>query len=177
MALDRADWGRLDALLEAALEFPEAERRPWLDRVCDGDPETRAELERLLANAESEDGPLQTGPAEAMDKDQPTLVAGGRLGRFEILGLLGSGGMGSVYRARDPALGREVAIKALAEAFRDDADSLKRFEREARVLGALNHPRIAAIYGLERIDGATHWVQHEEPERVNRMMIEFLTRG
>jgi serine/threonine-protein kinase len=158
MALDRADWGRLDALLEAALEFPEAERRPWLDRVCDGDPETRAELERLLANAESEDGPLQTGAAEAMEKGQPTLAAGSRLGRFELLGLLGSGGMGSVYRARDPALGREVAIKALAEAFRDDADSLRRFEREARVLGALNHPRIAAIYGLERIDGAPYLV-------------------
>ena len=66
--------------------------------------------------------------------------------------------MGSVYRALDPALGREVAIKALAHDFRDDAASLRRFEREARLLATLNHPNIAAIYGFEMIDGAPYLV-------------------
>jgi eukaryotic-like serine/threonine-protein kinase len=72
-----------------------------------------------------------------------------RLGPYEILGLLGTGGMGEVYRARDTKLGREVAIKVIPDAFAQDADRLARFAREAQVLAALNHPNIAAIYGIE----------------------------
>jgi Tol biopolymer transport system component/predicted Ser/Thr protein kinase len=72
-----------------------------------------------------------------------------RLGPYEILGLLGTGGMGEVYRARDTKLGREVAIKVIPEAFAQDTDRLARFAREAQVLAALNHPNIAAIYGIE----------------------------
>jgi serine/threonine protein kinase len=75
---------------------------------------------------------------------------GARLGPYEILSPLGAGGMGEVYRARDGKLGREVAIKTLPEAFTRDAERLARFEREAKVLAALNHPNIAAIYGLEQ---------------------------
>ena len=77
------------------------------------------------------------------------LISGTRLGPYEILAPLGAGGMGEVYRARDTKLGREVAIKVLPEAFASDAERLARFEREARLLAALNHPNIAAIYGLE----------------------------
>jgi len=77
------------------------------------------------------------------------LAAGDRIGAYEIVALIGSGGMGEVYRARDPRLGRDVAIKVLPEAFIADAERLSRFEREARVLAALNHPHIGAIYGLE----------------------------
>src|SRR5215510_7034953 len=76
-----------------------------------------------------------------------------RLGSYEILALLGAGGMGEVYRARDTRLGREVAIKVLPEAFARDPERLARFEREARMLAALNHPNIAAIYGLEQSHG------------------------
>jgi serine/threonine protein kinase len=78
-----------------------------------------------------------------------TLI-GRRLGAFEITALLGRGGMGEVYRAADHQLGRAVAIKVLPEAFTLDPDRLARFEREARVLASLNHPNIAAIYGLEQ---------------------------
>jgi eukaryotic-like serine/threonine-protein kinase len=74
---------------------------------------------------------------------------GDRLGAYEIVAPLGSGGMGEVYRARDTKLGREVAIKLLPAAVAQDADRLSRFKREAQVLAALNHPNIAAIYGLE----------------------------
>jgi eukaryotic-like serine/threonine-protein kinase len=77
------------------------------------------------------------------------LVPGTRLGHYEILGPLGTGGMGEVYRATDTKLFREVAIKVLPEALATDGDRLARFEREARVLASLNHPNIAAIYGLE----------------------------
>ncbi len=77
------------------------------------------------------------------------LATGSRLGPYEILALVGSGGMGEVYRARDAKLGRDVALKVLPEAFARDAERMARFQREAKVLASLNHPNIASIYGLE----------------------------
>ena len=81
------------------------------------------------------------------------LASGTRLGPYEIVAPLGAGGMGEVYRARDTRLGRDVAIKILPEAWLADADRRARFEREARVLASLNHPRIASIYGVEEAAG------------------------
>jgi Tol biopolymer transport system component len=89
-----------------------------------------------------------------MLKTPPRLSSGQLLGRYQIIDLLGAGGMGTVYRALDTSLGREVAIKALGHAFQGDSGSLRRFEREARVLAAMSHPNIAAIYGLERLGGS-----------------------
>ena len=80
------------------------------------------------------------------------LAAGSKLGVYSVLDPLGSGGMGEVYRALDTRLGREVAIKGLPEEFSRDPARLSRFEREARMLAALNHPSVAAIYGLEEVD-------------------------
>ncbi|MSV32329.1 MAG: hypothetical protein EXQ57_07390 [Bryobacterales bacterium] len=77
------------------------------------------------------------------------LATGTRLGPYEILGPLGAGGMGEVYRGRDAKLGRDVALKVLPPALANDAEYMARFHREAQVLAALNHPNIAAIYGLE----------------------------
>ena len=82
-----------------------------------------------------------------------TLAAGSRLGPYEIVAPLGAGGMGEVYRARDPKLRREVALKVLPDQVARDPERLARFEREAHVLASLNHPNIAAIYGLEEADG------------------------
>jgi serine/threonine protein kinase len=79
---------------------------------------------------------------------------GTQLGRYTVLAALGKGGMGEVWRARDTKLGREVAIKTLPEEFACDTDRLARFEREAKLLASLNHPNIAAIYGLEESNGA-----------------------
>ena len=78
-----------------------------------------------------------------------SLTVGARLGQYEIVAPLGAGGMGEVYRDRDTKLGRDVAIKILPDAFAADLDRIARFEREAQLLAALNHPHIAAIYGLE----------------------------
>ena len=82
-----------------------------------------------------------------------TLPAGTRLGSYEIAAPLGAGGMGEVYRARDPKLNREVAIKVLPVAVATDAERLTRFKREAQLLASLNHPNIAAIYGLDEANG------------------------
>ncbi len=78
-----------------------------------------------------------------------SLTPGTRIGSYEVTGTLGAGGMGEVFRARDTRLNRDVAIKVLPAAVADDADRLARFTREAQTLAALNHPNIAAIYGLE----------------------------
>src|SRR5215510_12067586 len=80
-------------------------------------------------------------------------MIGTRLGHYEITGHLGTGGMGEVYQATDGKLGRNVAIKLLPEAFTHDPDRTARFEREARLLASLNHPNIAAIYGIEESGG------------------------
>ena len=82
-----------------------------------------------------------------------TLTSGSRLGPYEVVSTLGAGGMGEVYQARDRRLGRDVAIKVLPDAFAADAERLARFRREAQVLAALNHPHVAAIYGLEESGG------------------------
>lgn len=82
-----------------------------------------------------------------------SLTAGDHLGPYSIIGPLGSGGMGEVYRARDPRLGRDVALKLLPPAFAQDADRLARFQREAQVLASLNHPNIGAIHGVEDAAG------------------------
>jgi serine/threonine protein kinase len=79
-----------------------------------------------------------------------------RLGPYEILSAIGAGGMGEVYKAHDTKLERDVAIKILPEAFAHDSERLGRFQREAKMLAALNHPNIATIHGLEHSNG-THY--------------------
>jgi serine/threonine protein kinase len=78
-----------------------------------------------------------------------SLTEGSRIGPYEITALLGAGGMGEVYRARDTRLKRDVALKILPESFATDPERLARFQREAEVLASLNHPNIGAIYGIE----------------------------
>ena len=81
------------------------------------------------------------------------LDAGTTLGPYEVTGLIGQGGMGKVYQARDTKRDRDVALKVLPEALTSDPDRLARFEREAKVLASLNHPNIGSIYGLEEAEG------------------------
>src|SRR6266849_2409303 len=81
------------------------------------------------------------------------LAAGTRLSTYEIVALLGAGGMGEVYRARDTKLGRDIALKILPDNFTHDPERVARFRREAQVLASLNHPHIGAIYGLDEANG------------------------
>src|ERR1700689_1406049 len=99
------------------------------------------------------------------------LISGDRLGPYEILGPLGAGGMGEVYRAQDSKLGRDVAIKVLPEAFAQDGERMARFEREAKLLATLNHPNIASIYGVEESRSADALVMElaEGPTLADRL--------
>jgi len=82
-----------------------------------------------------------------------SLAPGTRIGPYEVISMVGAGGMGEVYRARDTKLARAVAIKILPDSFANDPERLARFEREARTLASLNHPNIAQIHGFEESDG------------------------
>src|ERR1044071_7255737 len=88
-----------------------------------------------------------------------SLSAGTRLGPYEIVSPIGAGGMGEVYRAKDPRLSREVAIKVLPASLSQDQDRLRRFEQEARAAGVLNHPNITAVYDIGTHGGAPYVVQ------------------
>ena len=99
---------------------------------------------------------------------------GSKCGSYEILTAIGAGGMGQVYRARDSGLRRDVAVKVLSEGVANDADRLARFEREAHVLASLNHPNIAAIYGLERVDGTPLLIMELVP---GQTLAERIKRG
>jgi Tol biopolymer transport system component len=102
-----------------------------------------------------------------------TIVAGTHLGSYEVLAPIGAGGMGEVYQAHDTTLGRDVAIKVLPEAFAHDPERLSRFQREAKILASLNHPNIAAIYGLEDCASRNYLVMELVPGETLR---EHITR-
>ena len=153
MTTDPDRWGTIERLYLAALALPVGRRAAYLAEACAGDDVLRREIESLLAQDASAGGVLDGGAvalAAALTSDAgASSLTGRRIGTYQIVAQLGSGGMGQVYRARDTRLGRDVAIKMLPPAFMAHPDRLARFEREARVLASLNHPNIATIYGLE----------------------------
>ena len=103
------------------------------------------------------------------------LQPGSRIGPYKVLSAIGAGGMGEVYRARDPKLNRHVALKVLPDIFSLDPDRLTRFTREAQVLAALNHPHIAAIYGFEdslaRRHSSSSWSRVRRWQTAQRLSI------
>jgi Tol biopolymer transport system component len=131
------------------------EREAFLARACADDPLLRQEVESLLAQPPAGviDAPVGALVAELITPPAPRLAPGSSVGPYRIERLLDVGGMGEVYRARDTTLGRDVAIKILPQHFTADPERLARFEREARILAALNHPHIAAIYGIVDAEG------------------------
>jgi Tol biopolymer transport system component len=141
-------WQRIEALYHGAFAQSPDRRQAFLAEACGPDDALQAEVQSLLDQSGLDTGWLARQTGELSPLDAP-LNPGERLGHYEIRGLLGVGGMGEVYRAADQRLGREVAIKVLPHRVADDPDRLARFEREARMLASLNHPHIAAIYGIE----------------------------
>ena len=143
---------RVEQAYHAALARPPSERDAFLQEACGGDLNLLQEVRSLLDHAEQAKGFLEEPAAEAVTR-KVTNLRGTRLGPYEISDLIGAGGMGEVYRARDTRLGREVAIKVLQEAVAGDVDQRRRFEREARAAAALNHPNIATVYEIGDHEG------------------------
>ncbi len=152
-------WHRITDIAHAAREHGPARRAAFVSQVCDGDPQLRLEVDAMLAANDHDQGgetavvaPGPPGPAESY------LHPGASLGPYVLTARLGAGGMGEVFRAHDTRLDRDVAIKVLPPVFAARRDRLDRFQREARVLASLNHPNIAAIYGIEQGGGVDHLV-------------------
>ena len=143
-------WHRVKQIFQSALERAPRERSAFVREACGEDDRVRAEVESLLGAHQAAGGFAEKGVGI---RDLGLDLIGREIGAYRILSLLGAGGMGEVYRARDTKLGRDVAIKTLPSTFTSDTERRARFEREARVLATLNHPHIGAIYGLEHADG------------------------
>src|SRR5262245_28242435 len=149
-------WQQVDKLFEQALEKEPDRRGPFLDEACVGDAELRQEVESLLAYDRQArqfiNQPALQVTAEKLASEPPSLV-GRKLGPYQIQAVLGAGGMGEVYKARDTRLNRTIAIKVLPRYLSERADLRQRFEREARAIAGLNHPNICALYDVGREEG------------------------
>src|SRR5215813_1860237 len=150
-------WERVADLYQAAHDRAPEDRSSFVRQAAAGDSGLRREVESLLAEDDKSgalDEPIGDA-AHSVLADNDAVQPGSFIGPYRIDSLLGVGGMGEVYRAHDPKLNRDVAIKILPPEFADDSNRLARFKREAQVLASLNHPNIAAIYGFED-SGAAH---------------------
>jgi Tol biopolymer transport system component/predicted Ser/Thr protein kinase len=163
---------RVEEAYHAALARPPGERDAFLQGACGGDEDLLREVRSLLGHAEQATEFLEEPAAEAVT--QSVIAPGTRLGPYEVLGLIGAGGMGEVHRARDTRLGREVAIKVLRGAAATDTRHRRRFEREARSAAALNHPNIATVYEIGEHEG-TSFIAMELVE--GRTLKELLKAG
>jgi len=147
----------VERLYHEALARPAAERDAFLAEACAGDGATLSEVRSLLAY-QDEARRLLEQPAGAATTERLTVERGARLGPYEIAQLIGAGGMGEVYRARDTRLGRDVAVKVLPGHDAQDAEAVSRFTRETRAIAALNHPHICALYDVGREGGVEYLV-------------------
>src|SRR5262245_38076801 len=149
-------WQHIDKLLGEALELEAGRRAAFLEQACTGDEELRRKIDALLAAHEQAESFIEV-PAFAVAAqvlaDESQSMVGRQLGHYQVLALVGAGGMGAVWKAKDTRLDREVAIKTLPAGFGRHTDGLVRFEREAKLLASLNHPNIAAIHGLDEDRG------------------------
>ena len=159
-------WKRVKGIFDVAVACPAEDRSAFVSDSCGGDRALQADVESLLAadaNGSMFDPPGDSALrervfeaiADTFHDRPPVLTPGDRLGPYQIAALLGAGGMGEVYRAHDPTLGRDVALKILPHLWLADPARRARFDHEARVLASLNHPNIGAIYGVDESGPST----------------------
>jgi eukaryotic-like serine/threonine-protein kinase len=172
-------WQKIKQLYNSALEREASHRHAYLQEACVGDDALRQEVESLLVQASRTEQFLERPALEEFAKvlaesERQASLVGKRLGSYQIISMVGAGGMGEVYRARDTKLGRDVALKILPRSYANDPERLARFQREARLLASLNHPNIATIHGLERSGDVHYLVMELIP---GRTLAERLAKG
>src|SRR5262245_27916230 len=140
-------WEQISGIVPAALALEPRERHAYLDASCEGDATLRRQIDALLAAAD--ETPTMSAPSLRL----PT---GSGFAHYRIIGELGAGGMGEVYRARDERLDREVAVKVLPPASFDDPIARARLVREAKAAAALNHPNICTVYEVGEANGQAY---------------------
>jgi serine/threonine-protein kinase len=175
-------WNQIENLYHAAVELTSGQRPAFLDQACAGDEELRREVESLLASHEQAHTFIESPPddvvAGMIAEEQANTILGRTLGHYKLHSLLGAGGMGEVYRARDLRLDRDVAVKILPEQFAQDAEALRRFEREAKAVAALSHPNILSIFDFGAEQGGNYAVMEllegeTLRQRLNRSSIDW----
>ncbi len=150
-------WRQLEVLFLEVVELDPKDRAAYLDKHCNGDSELRAEVEALVHSSDSApqflDVPIMGAVKKIADENALALSPGIRVAHYEIVGLLGAGGMGQVYVAQDTRLKRKVAFKVLSPQMTANAQALRRFEHEAQAASALNHPSILTVFEFGEADG------------------------
>ena len=154
-----ARWQRIEEVFHRAADLAPAQRAEFLSSACIGDDELRREVESLLANDDSQDNLVEAAVSKAVDTlpDEHTAagddLVGKHIGPYLVIELIGKGGMGMVYKARDTQLNRSVAIKALPSDRLTDPERKRRFLTEAKATSALNHPNIVTVHGITQEHG------------------------
>jgi eukaryotic-like serine/threonine-protein kinase len=163
-------WQKAKEVFEGALACPDAERAAYLDRACSGNPALREEVDSLLQSYQDAGSfleiPAVASAAESLVGEQKTLAIGQLVKHYEIVGLIGEGGMGEVYLAKDTILGRQVALKLVPEYVRNDPDRLRRFKQEARTASTLSHPNVCVIHEIGETDDGRPFIAMEYIEGV-----------
>ncbi len=157
--MDSEKFKKIDSIYERLLDLPVREHEAYLDEACGDDTELREEIESLLEFDKTTDSFIDSTPdflAAEMFFSEKEDMSGERLGHYRILSLLGRGGMGAVYLAKDTSLDRRIAIKFLRREFSSDSDKLKRFIQEAKSASALNHPNIITVYEIGNKNGINY---------------------
>lgn len=149
-------WQQIDKLFQAVVELEPPNRAVFLDRACSEDRALRSQVDSLLESDLLEwdliEKPALESAAILLADEENRLTPGQKIGHYEIVELIGKGGMGEVYLTRDLVLNRMVALKLLPSEYTQDADRLRRFQREAQTVSALNHPNILTIYEFGSFD-------------------------
>src|SRR5687768_2632319 len=158
-------WQRLKQIFQSALEQHPAERAAFLSQACAGDETLRNQIESLISSHDQAGDSIEAMVAEAATEmlANERAIAGKYIGHYQVLSLIGRGGMGEVFLAQDTRLGRKVALKLLRTDFTTNEERLRRFRQEAQAASALNHPNILTIHEIGQ-DGSLHFMATEYVE-------------
>ncbi|HEY0364823.1 MAG TPA: serine/threonine-protein kinase, partial [Pyrinomonadaceae bacterium] len=164
---DSQRWQRVKEIFDGALELHGAEREAFLDRACHGDTDVREEVDSLLRSYEVA-GSFMEAPAVAQAADdlafEQKLTPGQRIKHYQIVNLIGEGGMGEVYLATDTVLGRRIALKVLPAFVSKDPERLRRFTQEARAASRLSHPNVCVVHEIGATDDGRPFIAMEYVE-------------